>query len=147
MSPRFLLAAALAAGLAGCAGLQKEAPAAAGPLTCGARDVNVYFDAQSIELDRAAREVIDIAAKSLAGCTITQVRIVGSSDGAGPEDANAELSAQRAKVMADYLVDTFRWSRETMQLLATGERGAVTDAGLNVPMRRRARIVVESVAP
>ncbi len=146
MSPRFLLAAALAVGLAGCAALQKEAPAA-GPLACGTRDVNVYFDAQSIELDRAARDVIDLTGKSLAGCTITQVRIVGSSDVVGPDDANAELSAQRAKVMADYLVDTFKWSRETMQLLATGERGAVTDAGLAVPMRRRARIVVESAAP
>jgi hypothetical protein len=32
-------------------------------------------------------------------------------------------------------------------LLATGERGAVTESGRAVPMRRRARITIEAAAP
>ncbi len=147
MTPRFLVAASLAILLAGCAMAGKDERASLAPASCGARDFNVYFEGQSIDLSDEARQVIDTIGDGLNGCTINHVRIIGSSDEIGADTTNEEVSKQRAKVMADYLVDHVGWSRDSMELLATGERGAVTDSGLNVPMRRRARIVVDAVAP
>ena len=148
MTPRFLVALA-AVLLAGCAMVTRPSPSAApaGPLSCGGRDFNVYFEGQSTELSADARAVIDATGAGLNGCRIDQVRIIGSTDVSGGERDNEEISKLRAKTMADYLEDHFHWPRDHMVLMVTGERGAVTDEGLNVPMRRRARIVVEASAP
>ena len=117
------------------------------PASCGTRDFNVYFEGQSIELSDDAKQVIDTIGQGLTSCTVTHVKIIGSSDELGADATNEVVSKERAKVMADYLVSKLGWSRDDMELLATGERGAVTDDGLSVPMRRRARIVVDATAP
>ncbi len=147
MTPRFLVVATFAILLAGCAIGHKNETASLAPATCGTQDVNVYFEGQSIELSDEARQVIDTVGAGLNGCAIGKVRIIGSSDEIGAESINDEVSKKRALVLADYLVAKFGWSRDGMELLATGERGAVTDSGQSVPMRRRARIIVEAVAP
>ena len=148
MMLRFLMAAVSAVALAGCAARHHDdKQATLAPASCGARDFNVYFEGQSIEISPEAAAVIDAIDEGLNGCTINHVRIIGSSDEIGAESTNEVVSKERAKVLADYLVAHAGWSRDSMELLATGERGAVTDSGLNVPMRRRARIIVATTAP
>ena len=151
-----VLPAALAAGLllAGCAAMEKvrhhePATAAAAPAApaCGARDVNVYFEGQTADISSEAKEVIDLMAKSLDGCHIDHVRIVGFTDEGGLVEANDELSRQRALAMSTYLEEHYHWPHDSMEKRAAGERGAVTGDGLTAPMRRRARVVVESSAP
>ena len=149
-----ILPVALVAGLllAGCAAVEKvrhhqpAATAAAAP-ACGARDINVYFEGQTADITSEAKEVIDLMARSLDGCRIDHVRIVGFTDEGGLVEANDELSRQRALAMSAYLEEHYRWPHDSMEKRAAGERGAVNDQGEVAPMRRRARIVVESSAP
>lgn len=150
MTSRFLMMAgiALVAGvMSGCAMMPGAKTAEAVPVACGARDINVYFEEQSTELSADARSVIDAMTTGLAGCKIDHVRIVGASDAAEAEQVSEEISHERTRVLKDYLVDHTGWPRDSMELLARGERSATTESGLAVPMRRRARIVVTASAP
>ena len=133
--------------LASCAtgGSGEQAPF--NPAACSLRDFNVYFEGGATEISPAARESIGAVGDALRGCRINHVRIIGSAGAVGGVAASDERSEQRALVLADYLSQRFGWPRSLMELLATGERGAVTDEGLDVPMRRRARITVDAVAP
>lgn len=151
-----VLPVALIAGLllAGCAAMDKihsahgnaAATAAATP-SCGARDINVYFEGQTADITPDARAVIDLMAGGLDGCHIDHVKIVGFTDESGLVEANDELSRQRALAISSYLEEHYRWPHDSMEKRAAGERGAVNDQGQLAPMRRRARIVVESSAP
>jgi hypothetical protein len=49
--------------------------------------------------------------------------------------------------IADYLQDQFHWREELFELRARGDRGAINDEGLARPLRSRARVVVQAVAP
>lgn len=148
MMLRFLFVATLTFALASCATVGgDEVQAPLDPAACYTRDFNVYFEDQTTELTPAAREVIGAMVDPLRGCRINHVRIIGSAEAAGSEIVNEDRSAERALVLARYLTRRYGWPRANMEMLATGERGAVTDEGLNVPMRRRARITIEAVAP
>jgi peptidoglycan-associated lipoprotein len=137
--------------LAACAsttGGGATAAAAVDPATCAQRDFNIYFDEGSRELTAEARRVIDLEAAAIRGCTIESVRIIGLSDqDEGNAETTRQLSVERAEVLADYLAQRASWPRTRFQLLATGERGAVTAEGLDVPVRNRARIIVAAAAP
>lgn len=115
---------------------------------CTERDFVIYFDEGASELTEEARRIIDLQARDIRGCTIDSVRIIGLSD---EDEGNAEstraLSVRRAEVLAEYLATRASWPRSRFQLLATGERGAVTSEGLDVPVRNRARIIAAAHAP
>lgn len=145
MKARLFAIGALAL-LAACA-TPGAADAPFDPAACYERDFAVYFDGDSAALSSEARAVIDATATAVRGCRIQHARIIGLAGAIGPEQVNEEISIERARNIADYLVRTWAWPRENLELMATGERGATTDEGLNVPMRRRGRIVVQAVAP
>lgn len=117
------------------------------PAACYARDFVVYFDDGSILLTNEAREAIGAVGDAIHGCTIGEVRVIGSAEDEGGRVEAQEVSERRAQVLAEYLNEHVGWPRRNFTLLATGERGATTDSGLAVPMRRRARIVVNATAP
>lgn len=117
------------------------------PAVCYERNFSVYFDGDSTELTPLAREVIDLQSAAVEGCRIAEVRIIGLTDAGGSHETNREISVRRAEVLADYLATRASWPRSRTELLAAGESGAVTQDGLNVPMRNRARIIVNAVAP
>lgn len=146
MVRNWILACASAAALAGCAATQ-EASAPFDPAACYDRDFNVYFDGQNTDISPEARAVIDAQGQSLRGCYIESVRVIGAADAEGGAVTNDELSERRATALSDYLAQRVGWPRSRMVVAALGERGAVTEEGLNVPMRRRARIIVEAAAP
>lgn len=136
-----------AAVLGGCISNDGEARAPFDPASCATRDFNVYFEGQSTDLSSETREAIVAMGDMVEGCVVENVRIVGSADAAGSESVNEEVSEQRALLLADFLARRLGWPREQMDLLATGERGATNDAGLDVPMRSRAHVTVITVAP
>lgn len=146
---RFAFAAIAAFALCGCALSRPapETPANFDAAACYEREFDVYFESFDADLSPEARETIGAVAQSLQGCTIEHVRIIGLAGALGPEDQNMETSAQRAEVVAAYLVRVARWPRANMELLATGEAGATTDDGLNRPMRRRAHVRVRAAPP
>lgn len=143
----FAFAAFASLALAACATLSGEEARPFDPAACYERDFAVYFDGVSTEISREAREVMDAVGVALRGCNITGVRIIGTAEAPGSQETNRDISVRRAEVIADYLAQRVGWPRSRFELLATGERGAVTEDGLNVPMRRRARIIVAAVAP
>jgi outer membrane protein OmpA-like peptidoglycan-associated protein len=148
MTPRvFFTATAMAAVLLGaCATTEADRPPF-DPAACYEREFNVYFEGQSTQISPAAREVIAAMGDTLHGCRIDRVRIVGAADAFGGDISNEEVSEIRAQVLADYLARRIGWPRSRMEVAAAGERGAVTQEGLNVPMRRRAQITVTASAP
>jgi outer membrane protein OmpA-like peptidoglycan-associated protein len=122
--------------------------AAVDPAACSGRDFVIYFDEGSKDLTAEAQRVIDLEASAIRGCNIEGVRIIGLSDqDEGNAETTRQLSVERAEVLADYLAQRASWPRSRFQLLATGERGAVTAEGLDVPVRNRARIIVAAGAP
>ena len=147
---KFLTGAAALLALAACAtssGDDTPAPAF-NPAACAQRDFVIYFEEHRSELTNDARRIIDLEARAIRGCHIESVRIIGLSD---QDEGNAEstraLSVRRAEVLAEYLARRVSWPRSRFQLLATGERGAVTAEGLDVPVRNRARIIADVRAP
>jgi outer membrane protein OmpA-like peptidoglycan-associated protein len=133
--------------LASCASVGGGQQAPFNAAACSTRDFNVYFESGTTEISPAARQSIGAIGEALHGCRINHVRIIGSASAVGGVIVSDERSEQRALVLADYLSRRFGWARSPMELLATGERGALTHEGLDVPMRRRARITVDAVAP
>jgi len=136
-----------AAVLAGCISIGGKSRAPFDPASCATREFDVYFEGQSTALSAETREAIVAMGDMVEGCAVENVRIVGSADAAGSESVNEEVSEQRALLLADFLARRLGWPRARMDLLATGERGATTDEGLDVPMRSRAHVTVTTVAP
>lgn len=146
MNVRFFVVASLAAiALGACATPTRDGPF--DPNACYTREFNVYFEGQTVDLSDSAREVIDTMGSAVRGCYIDSVRVIGSADARGGSVTNDEISERRAQVITDYLSERVGWPRSRTEMLATGERGAVTDEGFNVPMRRRAHIVVVATPP
>ncbi|MGD9980086.1 MAG: OmpA family protein [Hyphomonadaceae bacterium] len=143
-----LLALAACASATGGSSGQGASSAPFDPASCAQRDFNIYFDEGSRELTPEARRIIDIEASTVRGCNIESVRVIGLSDqDEGNAETTRQLSVERAEVLADYLAQRAGWPRSRFQLLATGERGAVTAEGLDVPVRNRARVIVAASAP
>jgi integration host factor subunit alpha len=145
-------AAAAALALCGCASTTttSEDTAAAAtfdPSSCYLRDFAVYFDNQDTRLSEAARRVIDAQVDPLRGCRIAHVRIVGLAEDEGAASVSEQISMQRADAISHYIHRRTGWPQQNWELLATGERGAVTESGRTVPMRRRARVVIDAAAP
>lgn len=146
-----LLFGGMAVVLAACASSPEDSGAMSGavnPAACTQRDFNVYFEEGSRELTADARRLIELEAAAVLGCHIEGVRIIGLSDqDEGNAETTRQLSVERAEVLADFLAQRASWPRSRFQLLATGERGAVTPEGLDVPVRNRARVIVAATPP
>ncbi|MBL8536253.1 MAG: OmpA family protein [Hyphomonadaceae bacterium] len=134
-------------GLAACLGPPHHTVAPFDPANCYTREFSVYFESQSTEITPAARDVMEAMSETLRGCTIQRVVIVGEADARGSEVTSEDLSERRAEALGDFISQRLAWPRSRTELLARGEHGATTPEGLNVPVRNRAQITVEAVAP
>jgi outer membrane protein OmpA-like peptidoglycan-associated protein len=150
MSFKTWIGAAMLLALAACAntGTDNASAPAFNPAACGPRDFVIYFDEGQAVLTEEARRIIDLQARDIRGCQIDSVQIIGLAD---QDEGNAEsaraLSVRRVEVLMEYLATRASWPRSRFELLASGERGAVTAEGLDVPVRNRARIIAAARAP
>lgn len=114
------------------------------PPTCAARRFEVYFADSEARLTEPARQAIGMTAAQLQDCDIRRVRVIGLSDARGGATANLSLSERRARAVAEALTAA-GWPAPAFEVDAVGDEGAVTDAGLREPMRRRTEVLVEAV--
>lgn len=110
--------------------------------SCGERRFNVYFDTRNADLNPESRKALDAAQRSLQGCVVVHVRIVGLTGAKAPPTQAEQLSERRAQVVADALV-LGGWPRDRMELVPIGEKGARL-AEAEKPLRRRVHVVVQS---
>jgi outer membrane protein OmpA-like peptidoglycan-associated protein len=145
---RFLAFAAVLA-LGACATQETAAPPANfDAAACYERSFDVYFEEYADQLTTEARDSIAAMNRTLEGCRISHVRIIGMAGARGPSEANMELSVDRAEVIAAYLERETSWPRGVYELRAAGEEGATNAAeGLPTPMRRRGHVTVTAAAP
>lgn len=109
---------------------------------CADTEFNVYFEEWQSELTQDARNTIALVQRDLTGCAIEHVRIIGLAGARGDATDNLEVSMARAQAIANALKQG-GWSDEHFELAALGEAGATVD-GVDRPMRRRARVIVDA---
>ncbi|TAJ64676.1 OmpA family protein [Brevundimonas sp.] len=146
---RFIGLAALAvaaAGLSGCGvtRFMDRSAVVAEPSPCTTKRFEVYFADSEARLTEPARQAIGMTAAQLQGCDIRKVQVLGLSDARGGATANQSLSERRAVAVAEALAAA-GWPAPVFDVDAGGEEGAVTDAGVREPMRRRTEVVIEAV--
>jgi peptidoglycan-associated lipoprotein len=112
---------------------------------CADFTVQLYFESQSAALTKEARAVVDDAVRRTRGCQVAAIDVLGLSDANGAAAANLALSDQRAGAVTKAL------SRRGLpplafRVVAAGDAGAVTAAGLDVPLRRRVDVVFHLAA-
>jgi outer membrane protein OmpA-like peptidoglycan-associated protein len=91
-------------------------------------------------LNKANKGQID---QFLAGwkCRFGQIEIVGHTDAVGKEDANLQLSVNRAKAVRDYIIGAGVWSTR-IEPLATGENNQQVATYQGVRLRANRVVVV-----
>lgn len=134
MKVRLILASALAGGLAACA--TQPQPQVSG---CPAVTYAVYFARDQVTLDPLANEILDTTTSALAGCAGGRLEIAGFADPAGDAEINQRISAARANAVLEGLMAR-GVTAEQVRILAFGENGARSDAGVTEPMRRRVEV-------
>ena len=135
-----------AVGLSGCAltGLMDRGAVVTEPSACTAKRFEVYFADSEARLTEPARQAIGMAAAQLQGCEIRKVQVLGLADARGGATANLDLSQRRAQAVAEALTAA-GWPAPAFDLEAAGDAGAVTDAGVREPMRRRTEVLIDAV--
>jgi len=114
------------------------------PSACTAKRFEVYFADSEARLTEPARQAIGMAAAQLQGCEIRKVQVLGLADARGGATANLDLSQRRAQAVAEALTAA-GWPAPAFDLEAAGDAGAVTDAGVREPMRRRTEVLIDAV--
>lgn len=137
---------AVAAGLAGCGGLgfPDRSAVITEPSPCTATRFEVYFADSEARLTESARQAIGMTAAQLQGCEIRKVQVLGLSDSRGGAAANQDLSERRAFAVAEALTAA-GWPAPAFDVDAGGEGGAVSNAGVREPMRRRTEVLIDAV--
>ncbi len=137
---------AVAAGVSGCGvtGFMDRSAVVTEPSACTTRRFEVYFADSEARLTEAARQAIGMEAAQLQGCDIRKVQVLGLADARGGASANQSLSERRAQAVAEALTAA-GWPAPVFEVEALGDEGAVTDAGVREPMRRRTEVLVEAV--
>lgn len=135
-----VVAAALSAvALAGCTTLGRGKVASTN--LCENLKVSIYFDKDSANLTRDARQVLKEAAAMRKECAVGVVDVLGLADAVGDPQANQALSEKRAKVVTQALGGL---GFGNVNIAAAGESGSTTAAGEVNPLRRRADVVFKS---
>jgi len=137
---------AVAVGLSGCGVTQfmDRSAVVAVPSPCIETRFEVYFADSEARLTESARLAIGLSAAHLQGCVIRKVQVLGLSDARGGATANQSLSQRRAVVVAEALTSA-GWPAPVFDVDAEGESGAMSDAGLREPMRRRTEVLIDAV--
>jgi peptidoglycan-associated lipoprotein len=136
----------LAVGLSGCGvtRFMDRSAVVTEPSACSTKRFEVYFADSEARLTGAARQAIGMTAAQLQGCDIRKVQVIGLSDARGGASANQSLSERRAQAVAEALTAA-GWPAPAFEVEAVGDEGAVTDAGVREPMRRRTEVLVEAI--
>lgn len=137
---------ALAVGLSGCGvtRFMDRSAVVAEPSPCAATRFEVYFADSEARLTESARQAIGMSAAQLQGCEIRKVQVLGLADARGGATANLSLSERRAQAVAEALTAA-GWPAPVFEVEAAGDEGALTDAGVREPMRRRTEVLVDAV--
>lgn len=139
---RMAAVAALAAGLAACATVERARERFVQlPNRCADRAVQIYFEPGAAELTEEGRAVIRQAAEEARGCTVGSVEVTGLADASGASDANLELSKRRAQSVTAALAAAGLPAAE-FRVAAAGDAGSATRDGSTAPLRRRADVVL-----
>jgi peptidoglycan-associated lipoprotein len=116
------------------------------PAACEDFTVSIYFERDSAEITREARQVLRGASEMSKGCTAKNVHVVGLADAVGAPDANLALSQRRAGAVSAALAKVgFR--NVSFEVTAAGDAGAVTRSGEARPLRRRADVRIDLEKP
>lgn len=99
----------------------------------------VYFARDQVGLDELSEAVLDMAADHLAGCAGARLEVTGFSDPAGDADINRRISSDRAEAVVEGLMERGVAAGD-VQVMALGEEGARSEAGVTEPMRRRVEV-------
>jgi len=141
MTPNFkllLLALAVGAGLAGC---NTARPLVASSSPCQNTTVTLYFESGSEMLTDAGKQIVGLTAKRLQGCKVRELSLVGLADPTGSPQVNLTLSQHRA----DNVLTAFVHAGLPVpkyNLVAAGQKGAVTSSGAVEPLRRQVDVTV-----
>ncbi len=141
MTPNFkllLLALAVGAGLAGC---NTARPLVASSSPCQNTTVTLYFESGSEMLTDAGKQIVGLTAKHLQGCKVRELSLVGLADPTGSAQVNLTLSQHRA----DNVLTAFVHAGLPVpkyNLVAAGQKGAVTSNGAVEPLRRQVDVTV-----
>ncbi len=131
---RLLLAAIAGAWLTGCQSMGHMQQRASSP--CRNTTVTLYYEAGSETLTDAGQQIVTLTAQHLKGCKVQELSLVGLSDPAGSPEINQTLSRHRAEnVLAAFVRAGLPVPK--YNLVAAGERGAVTASGAVAPVRRQ----------
>ncbi|WP_430403042.1 OmpA family protein [Hyphomonas sp.] len=111
---------------------------------CSLETFAIYFDEGASELSDESDAVVDAVSDTFARCDLYKMEIEGHADASGDAVTNQAISAARAEAVLAAL-RTRGVDAERVHLVASGEKGAVTDEGA-VPINRRTevRLVPES---
>jgi outer membrane protein OmpA-like peptidoglycan-associated protein len=137
------LGAMALAGAMTLAGALAGDPAFGAPrAACGERRFNIYFDTGSADLNTESRDALNAAQRSLQGCVVEHVRIVGLTGAKAPPSRAEQLAERRAQGVAEALA-TGGWPRDRMELVPMAGEGARL-GDVSKPLRRRVHVLVQS---
>ena len=139
ISKRVLLAATAACALAGCESLHNAQRSINSP--CRDTKLTLYFEPSSETLTDAGRQIVELTARRLRGCSVKELSLLGLADPTGSSAVNLTLSQHRAdNVLESFVKAGLPVPKYT--LVAAGDKGAVTAGGAVVPVRRQVDVTV-----
>lgn len=108
-------------------------------LPCPEKPFQVYFASDEKSLDNVAKAVIANIGDTALSCKPSAIEVTGHSDAIGSEAVNLRVSQQRADTVLAALLAA-NLEVDQISIVAAGERGAVTEDDLLVPMNRRVSV-------
>lgn len=106
------------------------------------RTVQVGFRPSQIEVDTAAREQVDALAAEIQGSKGYVLEVQGFADPRGSEQANLELSRQRAGAVVRYLSEKHDVPLFRMRTLGMGAANAVKDENGRLSNEKSRRVEI-----
>jgi outer membrane protein OmpA-like peptidoglycan-associated protein len=106
-------------------------------------DLDIHFSFASAQLLPAA----DIQIEALAGALLSErlsgfnIRLIGHTDASGSEQANQQLSAMRANVVRQSLIDHYQVPANRLQAIGRGESSLIKGLAPGDSRHRRVEIV------
>jgi outer membrane protein OmpA-like peptidoglycan-associated protein len=128
-------------------GADIDAVGAIGSAQKVALDSAVLFDTGTYALRAEAFAAIDNVLKTVGQRNTTLVTVAGHTDAVGPASDNETLSRNRARAVADYLIDSAGFSRNRVTLEAHGETQPVADNATAEGRSRNRRVELTLRAP
>lgn len=99
----------------------------------------VYFSSGETTLDKEAEAIIDAIVEQAGMCEPSAIEVIGHADAVGSEAVNVRVSQERAdSVLEALLAENLNVPR--IAISAAGERDALTEDDLIVPMNRRVEV-------